>query len=136
MSVRTRGARHIFWLPLHARGDDIGTVTLLRGEDDPWDAEEIDRLALLATQLAIAVQNARDYRDKLELATRDPLTGIHNRRFFYEALETEVSRTRALRLARVAGDLRHRRLQEHQRPLRPRRRRRRAAHGSPRSPPG
>ena len=93
VGVRTRGARHIFWLPLHARGDDIGTVTLLRGEDDPWDAEEIDRLALLATQLAIAVQNARDYRDKLELATRDPLTGIHNRRFFYEALETEVSRT-------------------------------------------
>ena len=93
VSVRTRAARHIFWLPLHARGVDIGTVTLLRGEEDPWDAEEIERLALLATQLAIAVQNARDYRDKLELATRDPLTGIHNRRFFYEALEAEVSRT-------------------------------------------
>ncbi len=33
--VRTRGARHIFCLPLTARGNDIGTVTLhARAEDD------------------------------------------------------------------------------------------------------
>jgi diguanylate cyclase (GGDEF)-like protein len=43
-------------------------------------------------QLAIGLQNARDYREQLEQAIRDPLTGIYNRRFFYEALEKEVQR--------------------------------------------
>ena len=93
VGVRTRGGRHIFTLPLHARGKAFGTVTLLRGAGDAFDVEELDRLTLLAKQLATAVQNARDYRDRVEQAIRDPLTGVHNRRFFYEALDAEVSRS-------------------------------------------
>jgi diguanylate cyclase (GGDEF)-like protein len=38
------------------------------------------------------VQNARDYRDRLEQAIRDPLTGLYNRRFLYEAFATELAR--------------------------------------------
>jgi diguanylate cyclase (GGDEF)-like protein/putative nucleotidyltransferase with HDIG domain len=44
-------------------------------------------------QLAVALQNARDYREKLEQAIRDPLTGLYNRRYFFEALEKEVQRS-------------------------------------------
>jgi diguanylate cyclase (GGDEF)-like protein len=40
------------------------------------------------------VQNARDYRTKLDEAVRDPLTGVYNRRFFDEALDKELERTR------------------------------------------
>ena len=43
--------------------------------------------------MAVALQNARDYREKLEQAIRDPLTGLYNRRFFLEALEKEVQRS-------------------------------------------
>src|SRR5205085_8187389 len=68
-------------------------VTLMRTCDDPYEQHELDLLGLLADQLAIAVQNARDYREKLEQAIRDPLTGLYNRRFFYEALEKEVQRS-------------------------------------------
>ena len=91
--VTVRGGRHIVCLPLEARGNPIGTVTCIRRDDDPVDAEELERMRLLANQLAIAVQNARDYRDKLEQAIRDPLTGVYNRRFFFEALEKEVQRS-------------------------------------------
>ena len=42
--------------------------------------------------MGVAVQNARDYREKLEQAIRDPLTGLYNRRFLLEALEKEVQR--------------------------------------------
>ena len=90
--VKTRGGRHVFLFPLAARGNEIGTVTLIRRASDGFDGEEIERLELLANQLAIAIQNARDYREKLEQAIRDPLTGVYNRRFFFEALEKEVAR--------------------------------------------
>ncbi len=91
-AVLTRGKRHIFMLPLSARGNDIGRVTLMRSAEDTFDEPEVERLELLANQLAIAMQNARDYREKLEQAIRDPLTGVYNRRFFFEALEKDVAR--------------------------------------------
>ena len=69
----------------------------MRAADDAFDGEELERLELLANQLAIAIQNARDYREKLEQAIRDPLTGVYNRRFFFEALDKEVGAPRALR---------------------------------------
>jgi diguanylate cyclase (GGDEF)-like protein len=90
--LRTRGGRQIVRLPLVARDNEIGVVTVMRAKDDPVDQEELEQLGLLATQLSIGVQNARDYREKLEQAIRDPLTGVYNRRFFYEALEKEVGR--------------------------------------------
>ena len=80
-------------LPLEARQHEIGAVTLVRSGSDPLEDEELRLIEVLANQLAVAIQNARDYRDRVEQATRDPLTGVYNRRFFYEALEKEVRRT-------------------------------------------
>ncbi len=90
--VLTRGRRQILRIPLTARGAALGVLTLVRPEDDAFDAQELALLTLLAGQLGIAVQNARDYHDRLEQAIRDPLTGLYNRRFFYEALEQEIRR--------------------------------------------
>jgi diguanylate cyclase (GGDEF)-like protein len=89
----TRGRRAILRLPLAARGKRIGVVTFVRRETDPFGAAGIELLRLLVDQMAIAVQNARDYREKLEQAIRDPLTGLYNRRFFLEALDLEVARS-------------------------------------------
>jgi diguanylate cyclase (GGDEF)-like protein/putative nucleotidyltransferase with HDIG domain len=92
-SISVRGGRQILRLPLATRGHDIGFVTLMRTVGDPFADDELDLLGLLGGQLAIAIQNARDYRERLEQAIRDPLTGLYNRRFFYEALEKEVQRS-------------------------------------------
>ncbi len=91
--VLRRGKREIVRLLLTARGRRIGHVTLLRAGGDPFDSGQLDLLALLVDQLAVALQNARDYREKLEQAIRDPLTGLYNRRYFFEALEKEVQRS-------------------------------------------
>ena len=88
-----RGGRQVVRIVLSARGNRIGHVTLLRRASDPFDPAQLDLLGLLVDQLAVALQNARDYREKLELAIRDPLTGLYNRRFFFEALDKEVYRT-------------------------------------------
>ena len=87
-----RGDRQVSRLTLSARGHDIGVVVLLRPATDPLEDEPLDLIRLLVDQLAVAVQNARDYREKREQAIRDSLTGMYNRRFLFEALATEVGR--------------------------------------------
>lgn len=91
---QNRGGRQVTRLALHAREHEIGWVTFVRPQADPITDRELELLRLLVDQMAIAIQNARDYRDKLEQAIRDPLTGLYNRRFFWEALEKEVQRSR------------------------------------------
>ncbi len=91
--IQVRGGRQIVRMDIAARGHDIGVVTLIRPRDDAFTDEELDLLKLLVDELAVAVQNARDYREKLEQAIRDPLTGVYNRRFLFEAFEKEVRRS-------------------------------------------
>ena len=88
-----RGGRDMIRIQLVAREASVGHVTLVRRDDQEFHDDEIRLLRVLAGQLAIAIQNARDYRDKLEQAVRDPLTGLYNRRYFFEALDNEVRRS-------------------------------------------
>src|SRR4051812_18849828 len=88
----TVGGRQIVRLAVAARGNDLGLVTLVRSDDDPVTPDELDLLRLLVDQVAIAIQNARDYRERAEQAIRDPLTGLLNRRFLYEAFAKELER--------------------------------------------
>jgi diguanylate cyclase (GGDEF)-like protein/putative nucleotidyltransferase with HDIG domain len=86
------GGRQIVRLAVSARGNEIGLVTLVRSDDDPVTPDERGLLRLLVDQVAIAIQNARDYRDRAEQAIRDPLTGLLNRRYLYEAFAKELER--------------------------------------------
>ena len=90
----SRGDRQMVRLPLTTRSQTLGTVTLMRPLSDPFGEDELGLLGLLVDELAVAIQNARDYHDRLEQAIRDPLTGIYNRRFFLEAVAKELARTR------------------------------------------
>jgi diguanylate cyclase (GGDEF)-like protein len=92
VEIGGRGRRSIARFRLRARGHIIGTVTFVRPGDDALSGEGVRLLQLLVDEMAVAIQNARDYRDKLEQAIRDPLTGLYNRRFFFEALEQEIGR--------------------------------------------
>jgi diguanylate cyclase (GGDEF)-like protein len=91
-TLHERGGRQVVRLGLRARGNAIGVVTLIRSARSSFDAQQLKLLGLLVDELGVALQNARDYREKLEQAIRDPLTGLYNRRFFFEALEKEVRR--------------------------------------------
>jgi diguanylate cyclase (GGDEF)-like protein/putative nucleotidyltransferase with HDIG domain len=91
--IETAGGREIIRLAVAARGHYIGLVTLVRRDDDPVTEAGMRVLRLLADQVAIGIQNARDYRDRLEQAIRDPLTGLLNRRYLYEAFATELERS-------------------------------------------
>jgi diguanylate cyclase (GGDEF)-like protein len=59
-----------------------------------FGSDELHRLEQLAERAAPAIENARRFREARQLADLDALTGMHNRRFFHQALEREVSRAR------------------------------------------
>jgi diguanylate cyclase (GGDEF)-like protein/putative nucleotidyltransferase with HDIG domain len=92
-NLEQRGGRQIARLPMHPRGERLGVVTLVRRTEEPFDEAQQNLLRLLVDELAVAVQHARTYRERLEQAIRDPLTGLYNRRFFYEAFEKEMRRS-------------------------------------------
>src|SRR3712207_7565793 len=55
-----------------------------------------------------AIANARRFREARQLADLDALTGLHNRRYFYETLAREIARAQRYRrtLALIVFDLR------------------------------
>jgi two-component system cell cycle response regulator len=68
---------------------------LLIGYETPqrFDTQTRDVVQGLASQLAIAIENARLFEQLQEAALTDSSTGLRNMRFFWDALEAELSRS-------------------------------------------
>src|SRR3990172_5390784 len=82
-------------IPVLFREEVRGLILLDRLADEPpFSEERINLLATLSGQLGLALENARLYRTTLHLSMTDGLTGLYNARYFYERLETEMSRAR------------------------------------------
>ena len=79
-------------VPLRVAGQILGVMNLARMEDRPLGGEDLTLLSLVGETLSAAVQRARLYRNLLHLATTDGLTGIHNRRHLFHAMEKEQRR--------------------------------------------
>jgi diguanylate cyclase (GGDEF)-like protein len=95
-------------VPLPGENEPIGMLAILsRRPSFVFDEETIVELAALAARAAPAIENARRFQEARELADIDALTGLHNRRYFHETLEREVSRARRYRrpLSLVVLDL-------------------------------
>jgi diguanylate cyclase (GGDEF)-like protein len=78
------------------RKEHIGTIGTLavfwRGDDRVPEDDEITELEAIAQTSAPAIRNAQEFREARQLADVDPLTGLHNRRYFEETLERECAR--------------------------------------------
>jgi len=87
-------------LPLIRDGVVVGALTIGRTTDDAGFTElEIEGLQLLASSAALAIANAFLHAEVAELAVRDPLTGLYNRRHFDEALDRMLAAHRRERLS-------------------------------------
>lgn len=81
----------VLCIPLLAMGQTVGVIHLERERTDGFDMES-QRLGLrVAEQVALAVANARLMRTMEGLAMSDPLTRVHNARFFDPFLERELA---------------------------------------------
>jgi diguanylate cyclase (GGDEF)-like protein len=89
-SYESGGIRSWLGVPLIVKNEVIGMIAIDRAEVRPYTAEEIQLAMAFANQAAIAIENARLYRETERLAITDGLTGLYNRRHFYEVLERGV----------------------------------------------
>ncbi len=72
-------------LPLFFQEEILGYVA--------FDGGNMDPLAMLVRQLSSSIKNVRLHAKVLELSLTDPLTAIHNRRYFEIMLQKEVDRS-------------------------------------------
>ena len=77
-------------------GNELAAVLLITrvGADRTFTELEFGIADLLTAQIAIALQNADLHARVADSALRDPLTGLLNRRFFDEAVETAYANAR------------------------------------------
>ncbi len=86
---RRRGARRASGLPIHLEGVPSAVLAATRTRSDrPFSELELRMADLLVTQIGVALHNAELHARVSEAAVRDPLTGLLNRRYFDEAVET------------------------------------------------
>ncbi|MCB9112496.1 MAG: diguanylate cyclase [Anaerolineales bacterium] len=79
-------------VPMILHGEIYGMVSAQSFEMNAYDRDDLYLLEVLASHAAIAIENARLFDSIQHLANTDPLTGILNRRRFFELAELEFSK--------------------------------------------
>lgn len=90
-----RDIRSMICVPLIASSRKYGLVLVEHKYADAFDEENVRLLSIIAQQVGIVMENAELYDEMRELARKDGLTGIYNRHYFQERLETEFQRAKA-----------------------------------------
>jgi diguanylate cyclase (GGDEF)-like protein/PAS domain S-box-containing protein len=81
-------------LPLRVHGEPIGYLTMDSSRVGAYGPQDAALVQAFADEVAIAIENARLFQQVQHLAITDPLTGLHNRRYFFEASRREFERAR------------------------------------------
>jgi diguanylate cyclase (GGDEF)-like protein/PAS domain S-box-containing protein len=79
-------------VPLKVHGRVIGFISLFSGTVNFYSINDAERLKPFANQAAIALENARLYSETQLKADTDELTGLKNRRSFFEMGSREIER--------------------------------------------
>ena len=87
-----RGAQSELCIPLISFGVETGVLACASTRPDGFQENEVKALESVADIIATAIQNARHVEQIRELAMRDGLTGIFNRRHFESKMRDELER--------------------------------------------
>jgi diguanylate cyclase (GGDEF)-like protein len=92
---------------LTLNGQVLGALEICR--DRPFTKTEIGTLENLMCALVYPLRNALAYRHAVEMASRDPLTGVQNRAALEQALirETELGHRQDVPLSLIVFDIDH-----------------------------
>lgn len=86
------GAHAEVFLPLVSFGQELGVLVCAASQHSRFQQNDLLTLESVADILATAVQNAEYVERVKQLAYRDGLTGIYNRRYFESKILEEISR--------------------------------------------
>ncbi len=91
--LEARDRKTLLMLPLMTGGETIGMMEVVDEIDREFDVADVDFCQALCNVVAPAVQNAMLYKEMKELAARDKLTNLYNRRLFEEQFDAAVARS-------------------------------------------
>ena len=80
-------------VPIKSGKDLIGVLDVQSKNRDNFSPQDLELLETIAIQLSIAISNITKKEELKEQATRDPLTGVFNRRYFSSVIEKEIERS-------------------------------------------
>jgi diguanylate cyclase (GGDEF)-like protein len=95
--LRSQGFNSLAMLPLVAKGESVGLVEIYTSASIEFDAPRLELARTMASEAAMALENARLYEATRELADHDQLTGFYNHRSVHERLGEELIRARRSR---------------------------------------
>jgi len=90
--LERRGQQSLLMLPLVAHGETIGLMELIDDHDRSWDDTDVEFCRALCDIVAASLRNALLYAEMQDMAARDKLTGLYNRRLFEEQFDAAVAR--------------------------------------------
>jgi len=90
--VKIEDARSLLVLPLLAADEPVGTLTLVARAEKRFGKDVREMLAVIANQVAIALENGFLYRKMETMATTDGLTGLTNHRTFQQRFAEMLER--------------------------------------------
>ncbi|MBI5328134.1 MAG: diguanylate cyclase, partial [Deltaproteobacteria bacterium] len=82
----------IIAVPFGVRGKIIGLLCAYKNKPGVFERTDLELLKAVAENVAVALENARLYKETKVMAITDGLTGLYNRRFFVTRLKQEISR--------------------------------------------
>ena len=91
------GADHVRgWMgvPLFRHDNFVGLLTLDSHRPAAYSEEDANLALSFANSAAIVIENARLFEQTQQMALTDTLTGIFNRRYFYELAQKEFARSK------------------------------------------
>lgn len=80
-------------VPIEIDEDLIGVLDIQSKLENNFSEEELELLDIISVQLSIAISNIKRRNKLKEQATKDPLTGVFNRRYFSTTIEKEIERS-------------------------------------------
>ena len=91
-SLQDLGFGALLMLPLVVRGETIGLMEIADVNDRSFTPQDVEFCQAVCDVVATSVHNAMLYERARELAMRDQLTELHNRRSFEERLQEATAR--------------------------------------------
>lgn len=89
---RHTDVRSFMCVPLASKGENIGVLMLNHPEPNAFEPELLPTMRVLASYLAIAIENAEMFGLVKSLAEKDSLTLLYNHGSFHEKLDIELER--------------------------------------------
>lgn len=104
-----RGVRGWLGVPLNVEGEIFGLVSLYSHAANHFSDEDARHAKAFADQVAGALYNARQFSEVQLLAITDPLTGVYNRRRFFDLAHnlSEQAQRERIPLAVIMVDVDH-----------------------------